>query len=431
MNPILDALNPECRSSIMPQHNPLKLARQFSLRLFIVFTISVLSTLAAGPVDQLRSTLDRETKSLEEILNEPFSNEPLNLGQSKQAKVLLVNLHKKTIAETRLQEIKDRLITIGDKRMPFFMKVFGEKPEGGRSLYISMHGGGGAPKRVNDRQWENQKRLYTLEEGIYVAPRAPTDTWDLWHQSHIDSFFHRLIEDLVAIENVNPDRVYIMGYSAGGDGVFQLAPRMADYLAAAAMMAGHPNETSPLGFRNLPFILQMGGRDSAYNRNKVAAEWEAKLAALREKDPAGYTHQVKIYTEYGHWMNGEDAIAIPWMHKFNRKKYPGRIVWKQDDVTHARFYWLAQDPEGYVERSAVVVSRKGQVIRIEKTDVPKLKIRLNDAMVDLDQPVSVYFQDKLLFEGKVDRSIRMQALSLIERADPSYVFSAEITVSLP
>lgn len=400
-------------------------------RLLTAYAVSLFSIFAADPVKHLQSTLDGKVKSIEEILHEPFLNESLNLGQSKRSKTLLVDFHRSRIAETRLQEIESRLIKIGDKQMPFFMKVFGDKPAGGRSLYISMHGGGGAPKRVNDRQWENQKRLYTLEEGIYVAPRAPTDTWNLWHQSHIDLFFQRLIEDLVVIEDVNPDRVYIMGYSAGGDGVFQLAPRMADYLAAAAMMAGHPNETSPLGLRNLPFILQMGGKDSAYKRNKVAAEWEGKLSNLRDKDPGGYAHLVKIYPEYGHWMNGEDVIAIPWMHKFSRKKYPDRVVWKQDDVTHARYYWLAQDPGDYVERSEVVANRKGQVIRIEKADIPKLKIRLNDAMVDLDQPVSVYFQDALLFEGKVDRSIRLQALSLIERGDPSYVFSAEIKVDIP
>ena len=83
--------------------------------------------------------------------------------------------------------------------------------------------GGGAPSAVNDKQWENQKKLYTLDEGIYLAPRAPTDTWNLWHQAHIDPLFDRLISDLVVLEDVNPDRVYLMGYSAGGDGVFQLA----------------------------------------------------------------------------------------------------------------------------------------------------------------------------------------------------------------
>ena len=81
----------------------------------------------------------------------------------------------------------------------------------------------------------------------------------------------------VAFEDVNWNRVYLLGYSAGGDGVYQLAPRMADRWAAAAMMAGHPNETSPLGLRNVPFVLQVGGLDSGYNRNRVAMEWEKKL----------------------------------------------------------------------------------------------------------------------------------------------------------
>ena len=30
------------------------------------------------------------------------------------------------------------------------------------------------------------KTAYRLQEGIYVAPRAPTDNWNLWHEAHID-----------------------------------------------------------------------------------------------------------------------------------------------------------------------------------------------------------------------------------------------------
>ena len=94
--------------------------------------------------------------------------------------------------------------------------------------------------------------------------------------------FQRLIENFVVEHGVSPNRVYLMGYSAGGDGVYQLAPRMADRFAAASMMAGHPNNANPLGLRNLPFMIFAGGKDAAYNRNKVAAEWGVKLAKLRE-----------------------------------------------------------------------------------------------------------------------------------------------------
>ena len=78
-------------------------------------------------------------------------------------------------------------------------KTFGDAPTNGRSLWISMHGGGNAPASVNDQQWTNQSRLYEPAEGIYIAPRAPTDTWNLWHEGHIDPLFQRLIDDHVAL----------------------------------------------------------------------------------------------------------------------------------------------------------------------------------------------------------------------------------------
>ena len=293
-----------------------------------------------------------------------------------------------------------------------------------------MHGGGGAPPRVNDRQWENQKRLYKLPEGVYLVPRAPTNTWNLWHQAHIDGMFDRLIENLIVFEDVDPNRVYLMGYSAGGDGVFQLAPRYADRLAAAAMMAGHPNETSPLGLRNLPFTIHMGGLDAAYKRNAIAKEWEDKLAKLQQEDPEGYPHLVKIYADKGHWMDREDASAIEWMAKFRRNTHPDRIVWKQDDVEHQRFYWLATDASQNKDRAEVRAERDGQKIDIRSADVKRLAVRLNDDMADLDQPITVKNDDKVLYQGTVPRTVSTIAKTLAERGDPASVYYAEVEVEL-
>src|SRR3569832_921653 len=86
----------------------------------------------------------------------------------------------------RAAEMENKSLVLADKKLRWAERVFGEAPARGHSLWISMHGGGGAPTAVNDRQWTNQISLYKLDEGIYVAPRAPTDNWNLWHESHID-----------------------------------------------------------------------------------------------------------------------------------------------------------------------------------------------------------------------------------------------------
>lgn len=370
--------------------------------------------------------LDRETRP--KLDEQPFAKAPLTKDGADRAAALLRDEHREWIRRARAEEIEKRVIRDGELEMPFFYETFGEKPAGGRSLYISMHGGGNAPARVNDRQWENQKKLYQPEEGVYLAPRAPTNTWNLWHEAHVDRMFDRLIEDLIVFEEVDPDRVYIMGYSAGGDGVFQLAPRMADRLAAAAMMAGHPNETSPIGLRNIGFTLFMGGDDAAYNRNQVAAEWEKKLAELRQADPTGYEHLVTIYPGKGHWMDHEDASAVPWMAKFTRNPFPNRIVWKQDDVTHTRFYWLAVGEDQRKAGAQVVANVEGQDVRVETKDVRRVLARLNDAMLNLDEPVSAFFgQDKVSAEI-VPRTIAVLAKTLAERGDPNSMYSAELEI---
>jgi len=381
-------------------------------------------------IDALKKFLASASDSRQQIDQIAEFKKPLSRAEAEEAARLLYEDRISNLKKTRAQEMEQKELVIDHLKMPFAYKIFGDKPASGRSLYISMHGGGGAPPRVNTQQWENQKKLYQVEEGVYLAPRAPTDTWDLWHQSHIDRFLDRLIENLIVFEDVNPNRVFLMGYSAGGDGVYQLAPRLADRFAAASMMAGHPNETSPLGLRNLPFTLHMGEKDSAYNRNKIAAEWKNKLAELRTSDPNGYEHFVKIHEGKGHWMDKQDAEALPWMAKFERNTTPTKIVWKQDDVKVSRFYWLGVDPAEVRDRALIVASRDGQTIDLQSTEADRIRILLNDTLIDFDKPVKVTSGGKTLFEGRIERTIAAISKSLQERFDGKFVYSAEILVSV-
>ena len=360
--------------------------------------------------------------------NEIIDDNALNKTEAQKLKEELYKKYSTELAINRLQEMKDHIIKINDKELKFDLKFFGVKPSTGWELYFSLHGGGGVPDSVNENSWNRHKTLYELNNGILFTPRSPTNTWNMWHQNHIDMFLNRLIQNMIAFHDVDPNKIYLMGYSAGGDGVYQVAPRMADRFAAAAMMAGHPNDASPLGLRNIGFTIHMGENDSAYNRNKVALDWENRLQVLRENDVNGYLHLVKIYKNKGHWMGGLDTSAISWISKFTRNPFPKKVVWKQDDVIHERFYWLkVTDP---IKNSLIIANIIDQTIIIETTSTSNFIIRLNDDLIDMDNKIIVKYMGDELFNGIVSRNKNTIEKSIEENGDPEGVYFGEIPIFL-
>ncbi len=404
----------------------------------IFLILLLVAPLAASPDDEkahravntFRNTLNETDDPWTRITEAPFASVPLTKKAVRVARRTLLQAHARRIQRQYEDLLKTRRITVDGTQMKFDYNIHGTLSENGRRLYLSLHGGGGTSAAVNDRQWENQKTLYEPGEGIYLAPRAPTNDWNLWHKSHIDDLFSELIEALLVLKNVNPNRVYLLGYSAGGDGVYQLAPRMADRWAAAAAMAGHPNDANPKGLRNVPFAIDVGARDDAYDRNEVAREWKSRLDQLRKADPEGYTHRVHVHKGVGHWMEGKEVESVRWLGKIIRNPHPKRVVWYQDNVLHERLYWLAVDRKDVDPGDLVIARYDNRTIQIEHCDLSSLRIRLNDRMMNLDKPVRVVHDGKTVFRGRVQRTIQTLADTLEERGDPATVYSSELRVNL-
>jgi len=319
-------------------------------------------------------------------------------------------------------------VTNGEDRMPIWFATYGSAPMGERSLWISLHGGGGVPPEVNDGQWDNQKRLYKPEEGVYVAPRAPWNAWNMWCQAPIDVLYEKLIQAMVSCFGVNPDKVYLMGYSAGGDGVWRMAPRMADHWAAASMMAGHPGDVSLVNLRNLPFMIWCGANDEAYDRNVLCAQRGEQMDSLQKDCPQGYRHQTYIMEGKGHWMDREDRAALPWMRQYVRNPYPKEIVWQQEEVLRPAFYWLEVPSQEMQRGRQVRLSVEGNTVLITKCDYDHLTIYLNDELVNLDKSVTVKCNGKRMFRGKVVRSEDCMRQTMKERGDIRYCFPAKIEI---
>jgi hypothetical protein len=116
-------------------------------------------------------------------------------------------------------------------------------------------------------------------------------------------------------------------------------------------------------------------------------------------------------------MDRKDAEALPWMAKFTRQAWPKKVVWVQTGVVHDKFYWLQVPAAVAQPGQKLVASVDGQTIAVVGEPPKGWALRLNDALVDLDAPVTVTLNGKQVFQGKVPRTEAVIRSALAERLD--------------
>ena len=402
------------------------------LKTAIFFTIFTSFTLSSHAItdDPLAAYMEWASTRKGELTEQPFATMPLNKQQCGEAAFIVDSLWIRANVARIGKMWQTMRISNDSLKLSCAVRTFGITPPDGRSLYISMHGGGQCPKEVNDEQWMNQIYLYEPLEGVYVAPRAPWNTSDLWHRKGLDELLEDVIRACVVFEGVNPNKVYLLGYSAGGDGVWRLAPRMADKWAAASMMAGHPGEASQVNLMNTPYMIWMGENDHYYNRNTLAKEKSLVMDSLSAAHPGKYIHSNNIIEGKGHWMDRVDTVALGWMSQYRRNPYPKQVVWRQELVTREQFYWLGAPADEVEQGKTVIADIDGNTINIEQCDYSKLTIYLNDRLVNLDKKVTIRYKGKKIARIKPRRTIANLHSSLNQRGDRSYAFPCIVDVKI-
>ncbi len=420
-----------------------------------VETTSAEETAAAEPKEEKEKT--EETPA------------PIVLDSNPAVKNARESLFKEMVenekADTaRLKETDKKSMTSGSATMKYTVSKIGEPGENGYPVYIALHGGGGAPKEVNDSQWQHMQIYYrdSVECGIYVAPRGVRDTWNTHFNDESYSLYERLIENLSIYENIDTNRIYLMGYSAGGDGVYQISPRLADRFAAVNMSAGHPNGVNLTNLYNTPISLQCGEDDTSYDRHKETARSAGRLEELSEKYktddfPEGYIHTVFLHVGKGHgvrdndakrsqqsvignpdeWLQGEAAVsektntnAVDFVNQYTRDPLPERIVWdlsvRVSESDTETFYWL-RAPKS-VRDGIVVVNydKDTNTFNVEKnTAKGDVYIMVNDEMADLFSPITVTFNGKST-SCTVTPTLDYMKKTISEKWDKNMIFAAEI-----
>lgn len=345
----------------------------------------------------------------------------------------------KTIYTQKFAEMKGALnqkkVTIDGHTLRFNVKIFGEKPATGYALVIGMHGGGGVEPEVNDEQFSNHKELYDFDENaglIWLTARSCENVSDMWHKPYIRKMWEFLIQAFYLDNQININRVYLTGFSAGGDGAYHLAPRMAPRLAGVSMSAGHPNGISLASVRNIVMTLDMGELDTDYDRAQICEEYGRKLDQYQKQDPEGYEHKWQIRQGKEHWMDGEEIASINYLLKKRRRVYPNKLVWQQNDDEPIKYFnWLELDDDQINGKSLIRAQFSNNVYSITTNDVSRLNVRVSHAMVDLSRPVTVTWNGKQVFNGIVQVNNDAISKSISLYADPYEIYVASIPVNRP
>ncbi len=326
----------------------------------------------------------------------------------------------------RIKEVNEKAITYGDATMKYTMSIMGVEPLEGYPVYIALHGGGGSDTPdLNNSQWSAMQNYYrgSVKDGIYIAPRGVRDTWDTHFNPESYECYKRLIENLAIFYNINPDRIYLVGYSAGGDGVYQISARMADYFAASNMSAGHPNGVDLTNVKNMPLYLQCGELDTAYDRNKVTEEYG------KNENVAGvFIHKNKPHnfidngTELQTLTDGTfaDTNAIRLVSKHLRNPYPEKIEWNLSLKKNDLFYYV----ESAATEGTVTVERSGNRF-VVTGDIDAIYV--NNSFIDVESPIVVVYNGKeMSFDYKFDEDVVRETYT--KRYDKSLTFTMKINL---
>ena len=341
--------------------------------------------------------------------------------------------YKKSVAAGMQSDFAANQVRFGEYLSPYIIKTVGERPKNGWPLFIAMHGGGGAPKELNDSQWQGMAKHYFDHPEVggykYLALRAPNDTWNGFYDDYVYPLIANLIEQQVVLNDVDSDKVFIMGYSHGGYGAYAIGPKMPDHFAAIHASAGAATdgETTPVTLRNTPFTAWVGEKDTAYDRLTRNQKFADEIVALRgdRTDIYPVTISVKMGFEHGN-LNDRDLI-VP-MYPEVRNPVPHALNWLQTDGVIHDFYWLHADNPAKTKRIDATC-RDNTVDVAASPDVKSASVLLDRRLIDFGKPVN-FVVNGASFSRKLTPSLKTLCDTMIERKDAELAFSARVDLPL-
>ena len=387
--------------------------------------------------DQADSLNDADRNSLTAITDDVFfdeqgANEILKRNPKAARRLAWDRYLASTLGRKRKSDFDKNQVTFESHLSPYTIKTVGKRPENGWPLFIAMHGGGGAPQKLNDSQWKHMQIYYKDQPQVtgykYLALRAPNNTWNGFYDDYVYPLIENLIQQFVVFGDVDPNKVFAMGYSHGGYGAFAIGPKIPYRFAAVHASAAAPTDgqISAKTLRNLRFTFMVGEKDTAYGRRERCEKFAKQILDL------GYENVEFMYKEgFGHG-GLPDRDMISQMYDHVRNPTPKHVTWEMTDTVVNRFYWLAVETP--VKGQMIDAKIVGNRIKIKTENCKSFSILLDHRLVeDPTKPVEVVMvsdDGERVYQVDYKPNFKTLCDSIAKAGDVNLAFDFEIKINV-
>jgi predicted esterase len=314
---------------------------------------------------------------------------------------------------------------------PYVVRQVGDRPANGWPLVIAMHGGGNTPKAVNDSQWKTMQKYYKDQPALggyqYLALRAPNDTWNGFYDEYVPPLITNLIRQFVVLGDVDPDKVFLIGYSHGGYGAFYIGPKIPDRFAAVHCSAGAPTDgtISPLSLRNTRFTFMIGEKDTAYGRRMRCEAFNEEIQKLKTENKDAFPVEMEFKAGYAH-SGLPDRDKLKEMYPYTRKVTPRHLTWDLTDAVISDFFWVSVPAPS--KGQSIDVAILDNHARITTKDLKEFTLGVDSRLVDFSKPLRVTLNGKDT-QQSIRPSFAALCESMLNRGDPELAYCCRLHFS--
>jgi len=238
----------------------------------------------------------------------------------------------------------------------------------------------------------------------------------------------RAIRDaLVERYAINANQVHVTGISLGSNYALAYAAAHPDWLAGIAPVSteGESREHFVRNLRHVGVYVLEGAKD----KNIRTIDGPRKLAEILKN--LGYPHAYEEEPDKGHeGFLDKYPQVLKWLAERPRPAFPKEVT----RLPHAgivmpdkRFYWMEAD----THQAALMARVDGNAIDVQAARARRLTLHLSDRLLDLDAPVVVRINGKLVHDKVVARSLAVAVDEAATLNDTERFATACVTVAVP